>query len=330
VGLGVFLILNFLLGGEFWNHLVVYNRNTMDWGAFRSVLKNEIWFFYRWWIIALAAGGILIGMGAIPPFRMASNDIVDERRRQGHRAAGIFATLYFVISAFSLAAFAKSGSAANYALEPLAAAAILVVTLIGGLQDGSAVSKPMGYRWISAAGLLVVSLCLTIHVARILPIMWTEVLPPGEAGEKVGRFLDERRVDWALFSSANPTPEEVARGDRVVAEIRETPGEVLSELPVFAMAAGCEVVFQPFIMTTLAREGRWQEAPFLEGLRRGRFGLIVTTQDLREVRRGGVLARYTDSMAEAILGRYALVEVSPPGPLGLPYFLWRPRPESAE
>ncbi len=326
LGLGAFLILNLLLEGEFWNHLVVYNRNTMNWSVFRSVLKNEIWFFYRWWIVAMLVGSCAALLVGAVEFAHDRKENSSSRFPWGMQ--GILVTGYFLLSSLSLAAFAKSGSAANYALEPLAASALFLAYLIGRLMEGSSGLYPTGSRLLSVAGLLVVSICLFLHVGRILPINWTETLSFGKTESGIGAYLDEHCVGWALFSSSNPTREEIARGDRIVAEIRETRGDVLSEHPIYAIEAGRTVMFQPFIMTTLAREGQWDPDPFLMDLRRGRFGLIVTTQDLRDARRGGVLARYTESMADAILDRYELREVFPPGPLGIPTFVWRPRPEA--
>lgn len=319
-GLGSFVVANLWLEGEFWRHLVEYNRNTMDWVVLRSILRNEIWFFYRWWIVALGVAGLGAGVW-VPVGRDGEPGGAGPRREPGARRMA-FAVTYFLLSAMSLSAFAKSGSAPNYALEPLAAASLLLVALLGRLLGGlgAATRRRRTAAWIST---LFVAGCITLHVVRMVPISWSEMLPGALGG--VGRIMDEGRVGWALFSSPNPDASEVARGDRIVVELQRAKGEVLSELPVFSIAAGHAVMFQPFIMSTLAREGRWDATAFVEDLRRGRFGVIVTTQDLREAQGGAVLARYTPDMAEAILERYQLVAAIPPGTLGLPYFIWRPR-----
>lgn len=326
-GLGLFVILNVALKGEFWNHLVVYNRNEMDWAALRSVLKHEIWFFYRWWILALAGGGLLAALGAwiasgrAEGDRHERDDRPDEDERVRRRR--IFFPSFFILSALSLTAFAKSGSAANYALEPLAAASLFLAFVVGRLLDQSR-EGIAAVRTTAVLGLLLVCCGLWIHVVRMLPVNWSDALPDREGMQRLGTWMDERRVGWALFSSRNPDAAEITRGDRMVDLMRSARGEVLSELPIFALEAGKAVVFQPFIMTTLAREGRWDPEPLLEDFRQKRFELILTTQDLRGVGEGAVLARYTDSMAEVIVEYYDLAGVAPPGSSGIPYFLWKP------
>lgn len=320
LGLGLLVLLNIVLKGEFWNHLVVYNRNEMDWNVLRSVLKNEIWFFYRWWILGLAGGSLAAAVGSVLSSRRSENG---HRESAGRRRHAVFFPIYFILSAFSLSAFAKSGSAANYALEPLAAASLFFAFVLGR-SLGHWRRGAAGARWAGLLGVLLISCGLWVHVVRMLPVSWSGIFPERGAIQKAGKWMDERRVGWALFSSRNPDAEEVVRGDRMVALMRATPGEVLSELPVFAIAAEKDVVFQPFIMTTLAREGQWNEEPFIEDLRAKRFELILTTQDLRAAGEGAVLARYTDSMAGAIVEHYELTGVAPPGSSGIPYFLWKP------
>lgn len=319
-GLGSFLALNIWLEGEFWRHLVEYNRNAMDWTVLRSILRNEIWFFYRWWIVGLAVG--VVGAAALALGRRSGMTGISLPRRDAASRRLPFVIGYFILSALSLSAFAKSGSAPNYALEPLAASALLLAALQGRLFPalGAAAASRRLVAWLAT---VLVAACLGLHVARLLPVSWSDILPPsaGSAGE----FMDERRIGWALFSSPNPDASEVLRGERIVAELRQSQGDVLSELPIFAIEAGRPVLFQPFIMTTLAREGHWDERPFVEALRRGRFSIIVTTQDLREARKGIALARYTPAMAEAIIDRYELAGGIPPSSLGVPYFIWKPR-----
>jgi hypothetical protein len=318
LGLGALVVLNVLLGGEFWRHLVTHNRNEMDWSILRSILKNQVWFFYRWWLVAAAAG-----VAFALPSAWAGRGGEERDGIPGGRAAGFVLAAYFALAAVSLSAYAKSGSAPNYSLEPLAATALLTAWALGrmaqGLESGSAVVR----GW-SGVGVALAALALLAHAGRIAPISWGEQLPDGERVQALAAYLDERRVGWAMFSSPNPDADEVARGDAVVAMLREAPGDVLSELPIFTIAAGKPVSLQPFIMSRLAREGQWDETRLVEDLKRGRFSVILTTQDLRDVRRGVPLTRYTPAMAEAVTENYALAGGFPPGALRTPFFIWRP------
>lgn len=324
LGLGLFVILNLLSNGELWNHLVVYNRNEMDWNVLRSILVNEIWFFYRWWMIGLALAAVPAIVGAFLQSRRRTVEAAEAKEGDRIRRRAIFVPTYFVLSALSLAAFAKSGSAANYALEPLAAASLFFAFVFGrSLEQAREGSGPV--RFAGVVGMVLFAFMLWAHVARMLPVDWRETLPDEGRLQRAGEWMNGRRVAGALFSSRNPDAAEITRGDRVVAMLGSARGDVLSELPIFTLAAGKDVLFQPFIMSTLAREGRWDSGPFLEDLRERRFDLILTTQDLRAVREGGVLARYTEAMAETLLDHYALEAVMPPGSLGTAYYLWRPR-----
>jgi hypothetical protein len=319
LGFGVLVVLNVLLEGEFWRHLVTHNRNEMDWSILRSIWKNQIDFFYRWWLAALGAGVLFAA-----PLAWAARR--DEAPRDGAKphspAVGLVLGVYFVLSALSLAAYAKSGSAPNYSLEPLAAAALLTAWALGRLTR-SLERGGWPARSAAAAGLALMALGLLLHTSRIAPVAWSERAGSGERVQALAQRLEDRRVDWAMFSSPNPDAGEVERGDGVVAVLREAPGDVLSELPIFTIAAGKPVLFQPFIMSRLAREGQWDEGDFVEDLRRGRFSVIVTTQNLQDVRQGRPLTRYTPAMAEAVLERYELAGGFVPGVLRTPYFVWR-------
>ena len=68
---------------------------------------------------------------------------------------------------------------------------------------------------------------------------------------------------------------------QVVARVKQTPGEVLVEEPGFALAAGKEVIVEPFQFALLARRGLWDPAPLIGAVARGRFDLVVLGDRLR-------------------------------------------------
>jgi hypothetical protein len=304
VGGGGFLIIQAATEGEFFRHLVTYNRNAMDWEVLGRVLRNEIWFFYRWWICGLlAAGGCLWAALARSPEPERPSGAAEALPPR--HARGVIA-FYALGASLSLATFAKVGSAANYALEPLAAWSLLGMEILGGLL--CAVGGVAGRRRFWARlGTLSMGLALVLHVLRI------DALSP------------------VLFSSPAPAPVDLRIGRAVLEMIREAEGEVLSEFPVFTILSGKDVVHQPFIMSQLAREGVWDEEPFNQQIREQRFSLIVTTQDLRDVERGVALMRYTEAMALAILGSYRLEHTvgagARGGGLGMTFYVWVPLEE---
>jgi hypothetical protein len=64
------------------------------------------------------------------------------------------------------------------------------------------------------------------------------------------------------------------------------------------------VLFQPFIMSQLAREGRWDQRPFLAMLATGRLSCLVVHADLASGNDQTQYERYTAEMAGAIRRHY--------------------------
>lgn len=335
LGLGGFFLIDWWTGGEFYRHLVVYNRNIMDWNALRAVLRNEIWLFYRWWIVGIAAGMVCLGIAAF--FRRrgdrgvesdeAALDSDDSEEPLGglpHRHDRGLPLVWFLIASLGLLGFAKVGSAANYALEPLAAAALYTADLLGSLMATGAAAQRPARRW-ARAGLILMTLGLFVHALRLFPFSLSAMLPDQTPVQPVARFIDSRNVAGLMFSSVSPELDDMKIGNALVQVVRESPGDVLTESAIVAMLAGKDVIIQPFIMTQLAREGRWDPQPLIEDIRRQRFSVIITTEDLRSAGTNGSFRRYTPEMAQAIQTHYTLTLTAGPGNLRLPYYVWEPR-----
>jgi hypothetical protein len=112
--------------------------------------------------------------------------------------------------------------------------------------------------------------------------------------------------------------------------VSDFPDPILCEQPIFLLLSGKKIVFQPFIMSELQKEGKWNQQRFIEDLGQRRFSLIVTGQD---VRKEGHFWQYTKEMIQAIREQYtplldegapwrAALE-SPSG--GIPYFIYIPK-----
>lgn len=331
VGLGGFLIFNLATDGEFYKHLVLYNRNVMDWDALRRIMENEIWFFYRWWIGAIGVA-IIFGVAGTLAGRSGEKNTedqknakkIDDNQIHGAHERGV-TTFYFIFAALGLVLYAKVGSAPNYGLEPLAAAAIFGTERIGILFNGSA-SASSRRRTISTFGIVLVGSLLLLHSIRLFPVQLEHRVPQSRFFQTLAIGIDQRNVAPAMFSSANPDASDLQLGHALLKVIRETDGEVFCERPTFARLAGKMVYMQPFIMSQLAREGTWDQSVFLKDIERQRFAAILTTQDLRVVRQGKHLLRYTPEAAETILDHYRLEIKAGPATLRVPYFIWKPIP----
>ena len=237
-----------------------------------------------------------------------------------------------VLATVSLLSYAKVGAAPNYLLEPLAAAALWGMESLGRLMNGiesppTAASR--GQRIAPEAAAWAIVLLLLVHAGWLWNPGWFKTPP----------------IRKAMHSSLTPTRADVGDCRWVLARVRATGGEVLSEEPIFALLAGSEVVFQPFIMKQLAREGRWDQRLLLEMLARRRFGSVIVTEDLAtgDVKKG--YERYTPEMVKALRRHY---KPTPPIELTVKYritddnriiekyfawrryYLWKPNGQSLE
>lgn len=305
LGFGALAVINAATGGEFFTHVVRYNQNEMDWGAFRAVMKNEIWFFYRYWIVAIALGAAMLGAAALARRQPDEDRGAKVRGTSMPHARGVLFT-YFMLAAASLLTFAKIGSAPNYALEPLAAAALFGMETLGRLCDAAGGQKA-ARRLVARIGVAAMAIALLAHTWHV----HTDL------------------IVQAMFSSRDPGKRDIEVGRAVLEAVRSAHGDVMTEYPVFSVIAGKPVTYEPFIMSRLAAEGKWDGQKIIEQVGRQRFGLIVTSEDLREVEKGARLWRYTPAVARTILRHYSL-EYVVQSPTLRAVYLWLPRPVTAE
>ncbi len=112
LGGGVFLLINQLTGGSFWQSMVVANVNPFLWSEF---WKQQGDFFGTFAVLALLAAGYVVAK------------FVLERRTPLRAKIGLL-DLYLPAALFSVALAGKAGAWENYFFEALAALA-----LVGGL-----------------------------------------------------------------------------------------------------------------------------------------------------------------------------------------------------
>lgn len=267
-----FAALNIATGGEFFRHLVVYNANVMHWDQI-AIWIRHLWFFGRFKFVALALLALpLLAARVRKPWRLPPATGAPET---------MTATIaYVVLSGLSIVSVAKAGSACNYLLEFHAACALFAGLAAGRLAN-LANDGALPFRRPLVAAAVAAFLAMALHAADFVSI-----------GSRASLF--------------QPGPPD-AQSDvlRIVQlAVQETDGDVLCEEPIYAILAGKPVLYQPFIMSQLAREGKWDETPFVDDLLRARFGIVVTTQDLS--RRDVPLPGFTEGMRDAILKVYKL------------------------
>jgi hypothetical protein len=95
------------------------------------------------------------------------------------------------------------------------------------------------------------------------------------------------------------TTDEVAEIERVNEIIREANGTVLTDVYMGLLPLdGRRIYYQPFELTQLARDGHWDQRPFLQALDEGEFAAILIWAD----------SSWTPEMLERINERYEAAE----------------------
>ncbi|MDK2973128.1 MAG: hypothetical protein PWP23_2883 [Candidatus Sumerlaeota bacterium] len=271
--------------GEFWRHTVAYNANAMYWNQVPVWLAHLRDFSGFALVALIPAAGFLVWSECHRPGPVPEEP---EGPHQPSRSLVAPASLlYLGLAGLSLLTTAKAGSASNYLLEFLAVAALVTglgISRAAELLQNSALGPRRRRTAVAAA--VVLALLLLCH---------------GASGSlNIGGTIARHR----LFRQP-PPPELREQLALVELHLSEFGSPVLAEEPIFAIRTGSPVLYQPFIMTQLAREGKWDPAPFVADLEEGRFGAILTNQDLA---RDGHFPGFTEEMRRAILRAYRLRE----------------------
>lgn len=105
---------------------------------------------------------------------------------------------------------------------------------------------------------------------------------------------------WYAAELADPSPQTRRQLDLIVTNIRNTPGEILSEEIGLNILAGKGVPYDdPQAMAALARAGRWDQRQLLDDLRARRFALVILPANPRD-------AIWTPEVLAAIRENYDL------------------------
>ena len=278
-----FLILMIFTNGEVYRHLIVYNANKFDFWQFSRLLLH-FWRFNKYILLIAAILSILEIVRIIFP---------QFYQRTDSGAPYSLVTLYFAISMISLIGLAKEGAAPNYFIEPEAALALFVS--IASYRHFS-----MLKRRRSAYGVVFIVIVFILAA---------------------GHVYNLNRMKPALFSHHNPGAADLGRAEQVRRLVQEHPGDILSEYPIFNIRCGRPVLFQPFIMSELVRQGIWDPAPLIEDLHKKRFALIITTNDLFE---NQFFFRWHPDILGVVRAAYAPYKQFTYG-AGIHYFVYSPR-----
>jgi hypothetical protein len=182
--------------------------------------------------------------------------------------------LYFLGTLLVLPGLAKLGASSNYWLEATAASCALIGVLANRLAAQRGV--PTAITELGLAMMVVASLVVAVPGYQASAHEVRRYLPSGAGG--VIRAQAEL-------------------GPMLAAE----PGELLTDEPALAIAAGKPVVFEFQIFQLLAMQGLWDERPIIEAIEARRFALAVFSRPLDAP---GEQTRWTAAVREALLASY--------------------------
>jgi hypothetical protein len=187
----------------------------------------------------------------------------------------------------------KVGSDMNYFLETIITAQILLALFFTELSK-----ETIRQAGTAIASILVFLIALDfafLHDNRVYS--YDPIRKPIKQGES---------TDWDYASV-------------LVSMIKQQPGKILSEDEAFASICRKEVVFNPFIMSELSKEGLWDQTDFVNSIKNQEYDLIIlrflVTNPNNEDKpsRGGYAGwdRWTEEMEQAIKENYSNFAVIP-------------------
>lgn len=324
IAIGIpFAVLTIITGGQFARHTIIYNMNTFH-PHDLVVWARHAWLFSRWLIISGAATLLSLALVAFaarraaPPQILADTDPelpAEEPAGDGTKqplpeeaspAPGYLLDplpLFMLFSLFSFLAIGKAGSAENYLLEPLAAVVLCSADAVGRL-----LSARYPARAVASVGALAITCLLVVHSVHITQAPIASIA-----------FSPQRNPGEADFRAAA----------RVVSRLEKVPTDEATwcELGLYNILAGRGIYFQPFIMSELARQGRWNPAPFYEAIKSHKFKILISNYRMGS---GDFTDGYTPEMIALITHNYDLDEsASVESPLWK-YFVYRPKAPARE
>jgi hypothetical protein len=210
---------------------------------------------------------------------------------------------YWLFAHLTLLTYGLTGSDTNYYIEPLLSAALLAALTIDRLisQKEPATGLKISPRSIGYA------LLITVIIT--------------------GRFIEPTE-----YKVHRMTEERLQNGTQLINLCANTPDDVLSEDASYTFLAGKPVIIQPYIMTLLYRTGKWDEEPFVQTIRDGRYSLIILRVDLNDPynteTRGGAweiagFDRWSEGMEQAIMDNYVLFGPVDTGVGNSPWYLYQ-------
>lgn len=322
VNILLFVILNIITKGQYALHTIYYNANKFDFWQLKQMVINLFWFFNKYMILLLIV-------------YIAVN----------WRTTNLY-TIYMYVCILTIIGIGKVGSAENYLLEPLLGIYIFICITLYKMLDltNAFLFHYKGHREpqrTSKGG----SLCTSVNLCG-----QNESLEHRENTEstdaysltfcetaKVNRyfiaalaFLSILFISLHIYTNYklrrefrwanNPTQNDYVKADKILNSIDTHPGDILSEDAIFPLLAGRRVIFDPFILSELAKEGKWDESLINTMIKRKQISLIITTDNLFAANK--FFFRYTKNFIDAVKQNYHLLSIIGENTPGTTYYIF--------
>jgi hypothetical protein len=190
---------------------------------------------------------------------------------------------YIILLFISLVTYGAEGSDSNYFLELIFALSIgAIIWLPSPEENGSEkINLFFNYRWL-------------IGILIIFFFIQGRIFDSDQFGH--GRNLKKMSVSQEII-------------DKYVSNEQ---GKIISEDVTFLAKNRKPMIFQPYIMSLLARKGKWDQTRFVDDLRNARFSLIILRFDVNDPNNtdkpgeygNAGFDRFTDEMENAIKDAY--------------------------
>jgi len=291
-GFAVFLFLTAFTRGQFFLHTVLYNANIFSWWQ----VKRWLLHIFRFYMFSMTTILLILTTYIY--------DWFSSGKKWKKKKPGLF-TIYLILCALSVLTIGKIGSASNYLLEFHIACGIFIGLGIVRIFRISGRSSSKYFRYVLIG---IIAILLNLHAYRVF------------------------RLQRIFFSRPNPDNASRAKGDMMLDIISDYQDPVLCEQPIFQLLSGKDVLFQPFIMSQLEKEGKWLQDAFVKDIRNKKFTLIVTGQDIFQE---GHIWQYTQDMIDSMRQHYTpllknrqnLRNFMESGTGGIPYYIYIPEKE---
>ncbi len=214
---------------------------------------------------------------------------------------------YYLFAHLTLLAYGFTGSDTNYYIEPLLSTTILGALALNKLTIKSDIDTGVERTPFSKRAIALALILAVIVLARF--------------------------VNTSDFKVHRMNPERLSKGLELLQLCASAPGDILSEDASFSFIGGKRVLFQPYIMTLLARTGKWDETPLIQAIEEQQYSMIVLRVDLNDPYNTEVLGgawemagfdRWSERMEQAIMEHYTLYGAWDVG-VGNLWYVYAPR-----